>query len=162
MTHFVAYIFQKAEGMRPGREGRCGYLGIEKDMEGNPGADTSAATLLLRSVTEGGRVTWGGEESKVKMEGRSWREEANTSSKMRSRWVEKWLIKWGKAKNKSIGDMAWHLHMFNSRAWCPPGALKNSAAVEGFQCRLFKQTLEKVTWKNMAPDIQFLKKINVV
>lgn len=71
--------------MRPGREGRCGYLGIEKDMEGNPGAGISAAALLLRSVTEGGRVTRGGEKSKVKMEGRSWREEANTSSKMRSR-----------------------------------------------------------------------------
>lgn len=47
--------------------------------------------------------------------------------------------------------------MFNNSAWMASRCAENSVAEEGFQYPLFKQTLEKVKWKNMAPHIHFLE-----
>ena len=47
--------------------------------------------------------------------------------------------------------------MFNSSVWMASRCAENSVAEEGFQYPLFKQTLEKVKRKNMAPHIQFLE-----
>lgn len=62
----------------------------------------------------------------------------------------------GKSKKWKHGKSGQQLTYVHQQCWMPSRCDENSAAEEEFQYRLFKQTLEKVKWKNMAPHIQFL------